>query len=83
MRKYSKIRNIDRVHEDAKQMIYYEGLKGYCLMSVIGDWVTMNSSVSIMEGVESRGYKPNQLLLVKEIKAKLIEIVILINKLEE
>jgi hypothetical protein len=84
MKRYSKMtNNPDRVGKDTKQIIYFEELRGESLENVVEYWLMMNKRVTIMEGVGSRGYKPDQLLLVKEIKNKLQEIETLINKLEE
>jgi hypothetical protein len=84
MRKYKTIvNNPFRVGKDAKQVIYFEELKGLSLESIVEDWVMINKVGSIMEGEVCKGYKPDQLLLVKEIKNKIKEIETLINKLEE
>lgn len=85
MRKYKTIvNNPFRVGKDARGIIYFEELKNVGLVELVEDWVMMNKAASIMERGESRREdKPDKLLLVKEIKAKLIEIETLINKLEE
>ncbi|MFN9912940.1 MAG: hypothetical protein ACK53L_10160 [Pirellulaceae bacterium] len=69
--------------KDARGVIYFEELKKVGLVELVEDWVMMNKVGSIMEGEVCRGYKPDQLLLVKEIKNKIKEIETLINKLEE
>jgi hypothetical protein len=84
MREYKTIvNNPFRVGKDARGVIYFMELEGVGLVELVEDWVMINKRVTIMEGVGSRGYKPDQLLLVKEIKNKLQEIETLINKLEE
>lgn len=84
MKRYkTMVNNPFRVGKDARGVIYFMELEGLSLESIVEDWVMINKRGSIMEGLGTRGYKPDQLLLVKEIKNKLQEIETLINKLEE
>jgi hypothetical protein len=89
MRKYKTIvNNPFRVGKDAKQVIYFEMLKGYELMSLVSDWVLMNKGGEIDEELAPKYYsrskdKTEKLLLVKKINKKIKEIEKLIDKLSE
>lgn len=82
MRKYSKIRNIDRVHEDAREVIFFEELKGESLENVVEYWVMINKGGTIVAEFTPEDNSDKR-LLVKEINNKIKEIEILIDKLSK
>jgi hypothetical protein len=65
MKNYRKTNNPDKVGKDAKQIIFFEELRGESLEAVVQYWVTVNKVGTIN----------------KEIKNKIKEIEILTDKL--
>lgn len=80
MSKFSKVNNLSRIGDSAKEVIFLEGFKGQSLENVVDYWMSLNKGATLIEELITED-EVNKLPIIKEIKDKLKEIDILIKKL--
>jgi hypothetical protein len=80
MNKFSKVNNLSRIGDSAKEVIFLEGFKGQSLENVVDYWMSLNKRATLIEELITED-EVNKLPIIKEIKDKIKEIDILIKKL--
>ena len=80
MNKFSKVNNLSRIGDSAKEVIFLEGFKGQSLENVVEYWFMINKGGSLIEELITED-EVNKLPIIKEINDKLKDIDTLIKKL--
>ena len=80
MNKFSKVNNLSRVGDNAKEVIFLEGFKGESLENVVEYWININHRATLIEEFITED-EIDKLPIIKEINDKIKEIDILIKKL--
>jgi len=80
MNKFSKVNNLSRVGDSAKEVIFLEGFKGQSLENVVEYWINFNKGVTLIEELITED-EIDKLPIIKEINDKIKEIDTLIKKL--
>ena len=80
MNKFSKVNNLSRIGDSAKEVIFLEGFKGQSLENVVEYWINFNKGVTLIEEFITED-EINVLPIIKEINGKIKDIDTLIKKL--
>lgn len=80
MNKFSKVNNLCRVGDSAKEVIFLEGFKGESLENVVEYWINTNHRATLIEEFITED-EIDKLPIIKEINDKIKEIDTLIKKL--
>jgi hypothetical protein len=80
MNKFSKVNNLSRIGDNAKEVIFLEGFKGESLENVVEYWINFNKGVTLIEEFITED-EINVLPIIKEINGKIRDIDTLIKKL--
>jgi len=80
MNKFSKVNNLSRIGDSAKEIIFLEGFKGQSLENVVEYWINTNNGATLIEEFITED-EIDKLPIIKEINDKIKEIDTLIKKL--
>ncbi len=80
MNKFSKVNNLSRIGDSAKEVIFLEGFKGQSLEAVVDYWFMINKGGTLTEELITED-EVSKLPIIKEIKDKIKDIDTLIKKL--
>lgn len=80
MNKFSKVNNLSRIGDSAKEVIFLEGFKGQSLENVVEYWININHRATLIEEFITED-EIDKLPIIKEINDNIKEIDILIKKL--
>ena len=80
MNKFSKVNNLSRVGDNAKEVIFLEGFKGESLENVVEYWINITHRATLIEEFITED-EVDKLPIIKEINDKIKEIDTLIKKL--
>jgi hypothetical protein len=80
MNKFSKVNNLSRIGDSAKEVIFLEGFKGESLENVVEYWINLNKGATLIEEFITED-EINVLPIIKEINGKIKDIDTLIKKL--